>query len=75
MDHRKTCVQTLVMKSDQYASIVDDELSDGRSARYARGVNGWRECSLCCDSEKRVGDAEHHESDCCVRSAGAWNRV
>ena len=48
-------VQTLVVKSDQEASIVDVKNALMRDLRGVEGltvmpeVTGWRECGQCCD--------------------------
>ena len=60
-------VQTLVVKSDQEASIVDVKNALMRELRGFLGLTVMPEESPVGASAARVGDAEHHESDCCVR--------
>ena len=67
-------VQTLVVKSDQEASIVDVKNSLMRELRGAEGLTVMPEDSQVGASaanavieRSRVGDAQLHESDCFVR--------
>ena len=60
-----------MVKSDQEVSNVDVKNFLMGELRGVEGLTVMPEEPLvgghCCDRKKRVGDAEHRESNCCVR--------